>query len=122
MYDISQLNDMLVPELQDIAEQLSIPHAPKPDKQDLIYKILDKQAVGESQSKAPTAERGKRKRIMKVNTANASEEAEVMTNTIPAPEEERKAPEDRKEDNKNKGPKRGRKPKKDEAQLELSSV
>ena len=122
MYDISQLNDMLVPELQDIAEQLSIPHAPKPDKQDLIYKILDKQAVGESQSKAPTAERGKRKRIMKVNTANASEEAEVITNTIPAPEEERKAPEDRKEDNKNKGPKRGRKPKKDEAQLELSSV
>ncbi len=122
MYDISQLNDMLVPELQDIAEQLSIPHAPQPDKQDLIYKILDKQAVGESQSKAPTAERGKRKRIMKVNTANASEEAEVMTITIPAPEEERKALEDRKEDNKNKGPKRGRKPKKDEAQLELSSV
>ncbi|MBA4140810.1 MAG: transcription termination factor Rho [Segetibacter sp.] len=116
MYDISQLNDMLVPELQDIAEQLSIPHAPKPDKQDLIYKILDKQAVGESPAKAPPAERGKRKRIVKVNTPNASEEAEVMTDTIAAPQEERK------EDNKNKGLKRGRKPKKDEAQLELPSV
>lgn len=34
MYDISQLNDMLVPELKDIADQLSIPHAQKVDKQD----------------------------------------------------------------------------------------
>jgi len=48
MYDISQLNDMLVPELKDIADQLNIPHAQKPDKQDLIYKILDRQAVAES--------------------------------------------------------------------------
>ena len=45
MYDILQLNDMLVPELLDIAEQLKIPNAKKLNKQDLIYKILDKQAV-----------------------------------------------------------------------------
>ena len=29
MYDILQLNDMLVPELLDIAEQLKIPNAKK---------------------------------------------------------------------------------------------
>ena len=45
MYDILQLNDMLVPELLDIAEQLKIPNAKKLNKQELIYKILDKQAV-----------------------------------------------------------------------------
>jgi transcription termination factor Rho len=45
MYDILQLNDMLVPELLDIAEQLDINNAKKLDKQELIYKILDKQAI-----------------------------------------------------------------------------
>ncbi len=120
MYDISQLNEMLVPELQDIADQLSIPHAPKPDKQDLIYKILDRQAVAGNGTKAPSPERGKRKRIVKTNAANTSEEAEVMTDTLPAsqPQEDRR--DERKEEGKNKGPKRGRKPKKDETQLELS--
>lgn len=45
MYDILQLNDMLVPELLDIAGKLDIPNVKKAGKQDLIYKILDKQAV-----------------------------------------------------------------------------
>ena len=48
MYDILQLNDMLVPELLDIAEQLKIPGAKKLEKQDLVYKILDKQALSSS--------------------------------------------------------------------------
>ena len=37
MYDILQLNDMLVPELLDIAEQLKLPNAKKLSKQDLVY-------------------------------------------------------------------------------------
>ena len=41
MYDILQLNDMLVPELLDIADQLKIQNAKKLDKQELVYKILD---------------------------------------------------------------------------------
>ena len=48
MYDILQLNDMLVPELLDIAEQLKIPNAKKLDKQELVYKILDSQAIAGS--------------------------------------------------------------------------
>ncbi|MFX8565648.1 Rho termination factor N-terminal domain-containing protein, partial [Acinetobacter baumannii] len=36
---------MIVPELLDIAEQLQISGAKKLDKQELIYKILDSQAV-----------------------------------------------------------------------------
>jgi transcription termination factor Rho len=38
MYDILQLNDMLVPELQDIAEQFAIPNFKKSDKQSLYLK------------------------------------------------------------------------------------
>src|SRR5687768_13030343 len=79
MYDILQLNDMLVPELLDIAEQLKIPNAKKLNKQDLIYKVLDKQAVSASDSKNTSAEdKGRtRKRIVKTTTANSTEEAVV---------------------------------------------
>jgi transcription termination factor Rho len=45
MFDILQLNDMLVPELRDIAEKLKIDSHQKLSKQELVYKILDKQAV-----------------------------------------------------------------------------
>ncbi len=71
MYDILQLNDMLVPELLDIAEQLSIANAKKLDKQELIYKILDKQAIENSAETKGTEEKGKRKRVVKTTTAGA---------------------------------------------------
>ncbi len=45
MYDILQLNGMLVPELKQIAEQLDITGFKKFTKQELIYKILDQQAI-----------------------------------------------------------------------------
>lgn len=81
MYDILQLNDMLVPELLDIAEQLKIPNAKKLAKQELIYKILDNQAVLASAVKSPAGEdKGRRKRIVKTSTANSTEEAEVESN------------------------------------------
>lgn len=76
MYDILQLNDMLVPELLDIAEQLKITGSKKMDKQELIYKILDKQAVMASENKG-AEEKGKRKRIVKTTTATGTEEAVV---------------------------------------------
>src|ERR1700744_3956699 len=78
MYDILQLNDMLVPELLDIAEQLKITGAKKLDKQELIYKILDKQAVAASEAKGDAADdKPKSKRIVKTSTANSTEEAIV---------------------------------------------
>jgi transcription termination factor Rho len=76
MYDILQLNDMIVPELLDIAEQLKIPNAKKLDKQDLIYKILDNQAIANSKG-AKADDKGKRKRIVKTTTSNSTEEAIV---------------------------------------------
>lgn len=78
MYDILQLNDMLVPELLDIAEQLKIAGAKKLDKQELVYKILDKQAVAASEGKTDASDdKPKRKRIIKTTTANSTEEAIV---------------------------------------------
>jgi len=85
MYDILQLNDMLVPELLDIAEQLNIANAKKLDKQELIYKILDKQAIVNSADSKPE-EKGKRRRVVKTTTANSTEEAIVESdNEKPAP-------------------------------------
>ncbi|HRI01090.1 MAG TPA: transcription termination factor Rho [Saprospiraceae bacterium] len=45
MYDILQLNEMLVPELRDVAERLGVDNFKKLSKQDLVYKILDQQAL-----------------------------------------------------------------------------
>ncbi len=85
MYDILQLNDMLVPELADIADQLKIPNARKLEKQDLIYKILDKQALmGSAQKEGKSTDKPKRKRLIKATTPNMTEEAEVMEPSAPA--------------------------------------
>jgi transcription termination factor Rho len=76
MYDILQLNDMLVPELLDIAEQLNIPNTKKMDKQELVYKILDSQAIAGSKG-GSADDKGKRKRIIKASTGITTEEAVV---------------------------------------------
>ena len=52
MYDILQLSDMLVPELRDIAQRMGITGFRRLAKQDLIYKILDTQAVSSEKSNA----------------------------------------------------------------------
>lgn len=89
MYDILQLNDMLVPELLDIADQLKIPNAKKLEKQELVYKILDKQAVMASAEKpAAGEEKTRRKRIIKTTTSNATEEADVVSGEKEQPEPE----------------------------------
>jgi transcription termination factor Rho len=91
MYDILQLNDMLVPELLDIAEQLKIAGAKKLEKQELVYKILDKQAVAASEGKAADGDdKPKRKRIIKTSTANSTEEAIVESEEKPRKVEARK--------------------------------
>ncbi|MCC6461668.1 MAG: transcription termination factor Rho [Saprospiraceae bacterium] len=59
MYDILQLNDMLVPELKEIASQLGIKGYHKLTKQEVIYKILDEQALALKKSggeKVPVVE------------------------------------------------------------------
>ncbi len=57
MYDILQLNEMLVPDLKEIADKLNIKDYRKLDKQDLIYKILDEQAVNPNKVKSLKGEK-----------------------------------------------------------------
>ncbi|HEU4472963.1 MAG TPA: transcription termination factor Rho [Flavisolibacter sp.] len=90
MYDILQLNDMLVPELLDIAESLKIDNPKKLNKQELVYKILDKQAVMSSEQKPGASEGPKRRRIVKASTANTTEEA-IVEEPVPAAETKRPA-------------------------------
>jgi transcription termination factor Rho len=51
MYDILELSKKLVPELRDIAKELNIKKAETLKKQDLIYKILDQQAIDITEAK-----------------------------------------------------------------------
>lgn len=57
MFDILQLNDMLVPELRELAERLGIQGYRKLNKKELVYKILDTQALAEG-SERPAFEPG----------------------------------------------------------------
>src|SRR3954469_10761959 len=45
MYNIEELDVKLLSELKDIAEQLGISNSKKLQKKELIYKILDQQAI-----------------------------------------------------------------------------
>ena len=69
MYDISQLNDLLVPELHDVAEQLNIPNSNKMNKQELVSTILAKQKNMAADNKIPDGDKPKRKRIAKTEGA-----------------------------------------------------
>jgi transcription termination factor Rho len=123
MYDILQLNDMLVPELLDIAERLKIPQAKRLSKQDLIYKILDSQAIAGAKQAKGTEPDHKHKRIVKTSTGIASEEAIVESGDTRTSHPKQLSMTAKNEDNKPK--KRGR-PKKEEkpeaaAAAEMSS-
>jgi transcription termination factor Rho len=60
MYTIDDLNVKLLSELKDLAEQMGVKNAKKLSKEDLVYKILDQQAIsGEapgSKKPVPAAE------------------------------------------------------------------
>ena len=75
MYDILQLNQMLVPELREIAEKLEMKGYKRLTKKELIYKILDFQAIkGDVDTKA--------------TSNHASKSAQQDPPSAPAPEPE----------------------------------
>ena len=74
MYDILELNDKLLADLRQIAKTLNIKRVESYKKQELIYKILDQQALVAAQSEpvvepaapeaaAPVEKREKKPRI-----------------------------------------------------------
>ena len=60
-YDILQLNDMLIPELLDVADNLKIQNAGSLNKQNLVNIILDQQALNSKPADAePKKKRGRK--------------------------------------------------------------
>ncbi|MBN1107551.1 MAG: transcription termination factor Rho [Bacteroidales bacterium] len=53
MYDILELSKMLLPELRELAKKLKIKRVESLKKQDLVYKILDQQAIEATANKNP---------------------------------------------------------------------
>ncbi len=56
MYDIIELSRKLLPDLKEIAKELKISKVDSYKKQDLIYKILDTQAILASERKSVQSE------------------------------------------------------------------
>ncbi len=81
MYDILELNKKLLAELRDVAKELKIKRVESYKKQDLIYKILDTQAIVVSESKAAKKE----------SPSGSSEEARPQAGKRPGrPKKEKK--------------------------------
>ncbi len=85
MHSISQLNDLLVPELLDLAQQLQLKNTKGKDKDALVQLILQKENKMSEEQLEPKEEKAKRKRVVK--TAPVTEET-----TAPVEETEQKKP------------------------------
>jgi transcription termination factor Rho len=87
MYDILELNKKLLSELKEIAKELNIKRVDSFKKQDLIYKILDEQAIIASEKKKgdKSAEKksSKRTRTPNVQKVTSAEQEESKMNTSP---------------------------------------
>ncbi|MDA3865878.1 MAG: transcription termination factor Rho [Salinivirgaceae bacterium] len=75
MYDILELNKKLVSELKEIAAELKIKKIESLRKQDLIYKILDQQAINASEkTDSPTEDKksSRRPRVKRIERVSAN--------------------------------------------------
>jgi transcription termination factor Rho len=113
-YDISQLNDMLLPELVDIAKHLNLPNVPQ-NKQTLIDTIMDHQTTGGSSAAANSPQEGSDKETKKPRGRKPKEEFHYKE----APAKEQETPQVAAETEADPQPKkRGRKPNKPEEPIE----
>ncbi|MDX1665859.1 MAG: transcription termination factor Rho [Saprospiraceae bacterium] len=77
MFDILQLNDMLVPELRELAEQIGLKGYKRLNKQELIYKILDHQAMSGDSDKNGSSDA---KNSAKESSSGKSKESRAKKN------------------------------------------
>ncbi|MFC2152498.1 transcription termination factor Rho [Bacteroidota bacterium] len=79
MYDILELNKRLVSELRDIAKGLQIKKVESLKKQDLIYKILDQQAINATSDVKSDRKPSGRKRITEKSKPSISASRKIET-------------------------------------------
>jgi len=77
MLDIMQLNEMLVPELRELAERMEMKGYKRLNKQELIFKILDHQALMEDDKIVVTKKEKKETKQKETSPEPAREEAVV---------------------------------------------
>ncbi len=109
MFDIDELKEMKLLELQEIAQKIEVPKYRQLKKLDLVYQILDVQASNPKQvkEKAGPVQKSKRKRITKTETgADQAPSSSEVAATPPKEPETTPAP---KEPRDSKGPQQGRK-------------
>lgn len=83
MYNVLELNDMLVPELKELADKLGIKGANKLTKQDLVYKILDQQAISGKQKKTEAVEEITPVKATRGRPSKVARPVEEVTNGSP---------------------------------------
>lgn len=86
MYTIDDLNVKLLSELKELAEQMGVKNAKKLSKQELVYKILDQQAIT---GEAPGAKKEKEKPASESRTLRPRKRENV---TAPAAKTEKEQP------------------------------
>ena len=91
-YDILQLNAMPVPELLKVAEKLNIGGADSLEKQKLIYKILDMQALNGKSDEEPAAGKKTRKQKDALAPAGAEKADAGSAQVKPRPNPKRDQP------------------------------
>lgn len=72
MYNIIQLNDKDLSELQQIAKELGLTKTESLRKEDLVYRILDEQAIVGATKKQPRLNQGKRRKKASLAKDHAS--------------------------------------------------
>ncbi len=87
MYNILELTDKTTEELKGIAHEMGIPKVDKIEKEDLVYKILDQQAIDMASKASNTPKKrgakSKNKNKEKVETEKMAEPA-IVVETAPA--------------------------------------
>ena len=83
MYDILELNKKLVSDLREIAKELQIKKVESLKKQDLIYKILDQQAINATTSESKSEKKSTgRKRITEKSKTPVAKESKAESKTV----------------------------------------
>ena len=81
MYTMDELNDKLLSELKNITEELGIKGASKLSKQDLIYKILDEQAISKPKKSSAKKPKSDSKSSPKTKSSEPSKRPTGRTNS-----------------------------------------
>jgi transcription termination factor Rho len=90
MYDITELNEKKVSDLKEIAEKLNVPKADKLKKQDLIYQILDLQALNPTaEAKKPESSAGSADKVDRQKRARAPRPVSANSAAVEIPFEEK---------------------------------